>query len=223
MDDAEKLLENPVMQLLTALSLMLIAERAVTGLIFGLSDLTNLFERLVFDGLWNLPQGKWLAIAIVLGGWIVLASIKTLDPVLLGGAAGAFILMTVLIDNIRGDLPDVLRDLYDLVPPTLFLVGVAVGLLALLKVSGSGRSLSPSMSNAPPPSGFASGASVAPAPAAAPVQAFAPTPTPTPTPTPAPAPAPAGVQEASWLPDPKGEADLRWWDGSAWTDHTHNN
>lgn len=26
----------------------------------------------------------------------------------------------------------------------------------------------------------------------------------------------------SWNPDPRGEADLRWWNGAAWTDRTKN-
>lgn len=26
---------------------------------------------------------------------------------------------------------------------------------------------------------------------------------------------------AAWHPDPKGEAELRWWDGTQWTDHVH--
>ena len=26
---------------------------------------------------------------------------------------------------------------------------------------------------------------------------------------------------AGWYPDPQGQG-LRWWDGSAWTEHTHN-
>ena len=25
-----------------------------------------------------------------------------------------------------------------------------------------------------------------------------------------------------WYPDPHGVAELRWWDGSDWTDHLHN-
>ena len=29
------------------------------------------------------------------------------------------------------------------------------------------------------------------------------------------------LPEAGWFPDPSGEAGLRWWDGSQWTDHTH--
>ena len=46
------------------------------------------------------------------------------------------------------------------------------------------------------------------------------------TPAAAPAPAaaapaaPAGGQPADWYPDPRGEKRLRYWDGSAWTDHT---
>ncbi len=245
MDEAEKLLENPVMRLLAALSLMLIAERAIAGLIFGLTDLTDLFQSLIFDSLWNLPQGAWLAIAIVLGGWIVLGSMRNLDPGLIGGAAGAFFFMSVLIANFRGDLPDVLRDLYDLLPPALFLVGVAAGLIALLKSSpaSGGESGSFATSAAPPPSGFATGPSMEPAPAPAPFAApapapapapfvapapapaplVAPAPAPAPTPAPAPAPqAPLGGQEPCWLPDPRGEAELRWWDGSMWTDHIHN-
>lgn len=29
------------------------------------------------------------------------------------------------------------------------------------------------------------------------------------------------LPEAGWFPDPSGEAGLRWWDGSQWTDHTY--
>lgn len=35
-----------------------------------------------------------------------------------------------------------------------------------------------------------------------------------------PVPAPAGAPAPDWYPDPKGEKRLRYWDGSAWTDHT---
>lgn len=34
--------------------------------------------------------------------------------------------------------------------------------------------------------------------------------------------APAPSESPGWLADPRGEADLRYWDGSAWTAHTHN-
>lgn len=30
----------------------------------------------------------------------------------------------------------------------------------------------------------------------------------------------AMLPPAGWLPDPRGEARLRWWDGSQWTGHT---
>ena len=39
------------------------------------------------------------------------------------------------------------------------------------------------------------------------------------TPT-APAPAPPTLPPANWYPDPSGQARLRYWDGSRWTDHT---
>ena len=31
-----------------------------------------------------------------------------------------------------------------------------------------------------------------------------------------------GGQAAGWYPDPQGQARLRYWDGSAWTEHTSN-
>lgn len=36
----------------------------------------------------------------------------------------------------------------------------------------------------------------------------------------APSPAQGSSARADWYPDPKGEARLRYWDGTAWTDHT---
>src|SRR5688500_3826655 len=31
-----------------------------------------------------------------------------------------------------------------------------------------------------------------------------------------------GNPPANWYPDPKGEAELRYWDGTQWTEHTHS-
>jgi hypothetical protein len=65
-------------------------------------------------------------------------------------------------------------------------------------------------------------AAAAAAPAAAwqaPPIAAPPTPEPPPSPQPA---APAASHPADWYPDPRGEARLRYWDGSAWTSHTSN-
>jgi hypothetical protein len=33
---------------------------------------------------------------------------------------------------------------------------------------------------------------------------------------------PAGVAPPGWQPDPSGQHQLRWWDGSRWTTHTWN-
>jgi hypothetical protein len=38
-------------------------------------------------------------------------------------------------------------------------------------------------------------------------------------PTPAPAPAPVVTTPAGWYPDPSGRFEMRYWDGSAWTEH----
>ena len=27
--------------------------------------------------------------------------------------------------------------------------------------------------------------------------------------------------QPNWYPDPYGQAELRWWDGAQWTEHTH--
>lgn len=42
---------------------------------------------------------------------------------------------------------------------------------------------------------------------------------PPPAPPPPPPPPPSNIP-ADWYPDPKGEKRLRYWDGTAWTDHT---
>jgi hypothetical protein len=38
-------------------------------------------------------------------------------------------------------------------------------------------------------------------------------------PVPAPAPAPVVTTPAGWYPDPSGRFEMRYWDGSAWTEH----
>jgi hypothetical protein len=37
----------------------------------------------------------------------------------------------------------------------------------------------------------------------------------------APVPAAAALPPANWYPDPQNAQQLRWWDGQAWTSHTH--
>ena len=50
--------------------------------------------------------------------------------------------------------------------------------------------------------------------------ATAPPPPEPPPPPPPPEPEPAPTVPADWYPDPHGKHRLRYWDGSAWTDHT---
>ncbi|NBU94785.1 MAG: DUF2510 domain-containing protein [Actinobacteria bacterium] len=38
-------------------------------------------------------------------------------------------------------------------------------------------------------------------------------------PAPAPAPAPADAVPAGWYPDPSSRFELRYWDGTRWTEH----
>lgn len=216
MDQAGKLLENPIVRIVGALSLMLVALRGVVGLLYSTVSLINTFESLVFDRLWNLPQGEWLGIVIVLGAWIAVASMLKLEPPLLAGAAGGFIFISVVMSNVRGDLPDFINDLYSFVPSALFLVAAGVGFLMLFSSKAAAAfEVSGLYGKATSNLGLGGGA---PAPAPTPMA----TPAPAPTAAPAPIPAPVAAQEAGWLPDPRGEAQLRYWDGSDWTDHTHN-
>jgi uncharacterized RDD family membrane protein YckC len=73
-------------------------------------------------------------------------------------------------------------------------VGDMVAGTLVVKKAFAGAAASPGESSSPPPP-----ASESPAP-----------------PTPAPTPS----TPANWYPDPSGEKRLRYWDGSAWTDHT---
>jgi len=42
-----------------------------------------------------------------------------------------------------------------------------------------------------------------------------------PPPPPPPIPPPVATAAAGWYPDPSGQDQLRWWDGTKWTDHRH--
>ena len=46
-----------------------------------------------------------------------------------------------------------------------------------------------------------------------------PAPAPEPAPAPAPEPAPVVTTPAGWYPDPSGRYELRYWDGTQWTEH----
>lgn len=213
MQQLEKLLENPVMQIVAATSLLLVALRGVIGVLFGLVNLVGILENTFFDRLWNLAQGEWLAIFIVIGAWVALGSMLKLDAALMGASAGAFVFLAVVMANVRRDLPEVLDDLYALVPPVLFLVAAATGLVTLLKSAPSGFEVSSLYGKATSNLGLGGGA---PEPTGMPTQA------PPPSAAPTQVQAPLASPEAGWLPDPQGEAQLRYWDGSAWTEHTHN-
>jgi hypothetical protein len=58
-------------------------------------------------------------------------------------------------------------------------------------------------------------------PIAEPSPAPAPEPEPEPEPTPAPAPEPTPIVTTppGWYPDPSGRYELRYWDGTQWTEH----
>jgi hypothetical protein len=55
--------------------------------------------------------------------------------------------------------------------------------------------------------------------AAADPVAAEPSPAPAPAPAPAPEPAPVVTTPAGWYPDPSGRYELRYWDGTQWTEH----
>jgi hypothetical protein len=82
---------------------------------------------------------------------------------------------------------------------------------AALVAQGGGTPSGAAAPAAPVPGGPAMGA--APPPATAQPAAAAPAPMAQP-------PAGGPGQPAGWYPDPQGQARVRYWDGSAWTDHT---
>jgi hypothetical protein len=55
--------------------------------------------------------------------------------------------------------------------------------------------------------------------AAAAAEPVAAEPSPAPAPAPAPEPAPVVTTPAGWYPDPSGRYELRYWDGTQWTEH----
>jgi len=89
-------------------------------------------------------------------------------------------------------------------------------------VGAAGWAVAPDSANDAAPAAeeipvVATGAAAA---AAEPVAAEpSPAPAPEPAPAPAPEPAPVVTTPAGWYPDPSGRYELRYWDGTQWTEH----
>ncbi len=201
MDQLEKLLENPFVRLLAAFGLLTALLTPVRGVLSGLTQITGLFDRL--GGFWNLSYLGWLGIFIVLGAWIGFGMWAKFDPVLIYGAGGAFFVWFAFVRNIVVELPNFFGDLLVLLNAFITFAGLALGFLMLTKINKP-------MDLSPATFGMAGTPGQAPAqPGAAPAQpAAAATQTP-------------GAPEPGWFADPKGEAELRWWDGATWTDNTN--
>lgn len=222
MDDS--FLENPVMRIIAGFSLLLVATDVLVGLFFGIIRLLGVFEFGAFERLWNTDRVTWFTILVVIGLWIAVAIVANLDQTLMIAVAGAYFFWTVIVRNIAFDLPDFLRDLFFVIEPALALIGVGLGFLTLLRFKGPVNLSAGGMGGTlgATPFGAASSTS-SPISNPAPPAPGNPSPAPAPAaPTPEPEPEPASAQAPGWFPDPKGEATYRWWDGSAWTDNTHD-
>lgn len=183
-----------------------------------------------------------IAIGVLFGIWkraTIIAGAAVSVLVLLFGIYAIINISTAFEDS--GISPDPGFGLYLVVLGGLG--GVMVGLIALLyKPTGAGAAAAPYGAGQAPAWGQTPGQYGAPAPTqqlpyGAPAQAaqYAPPAQQAPYGAPAqPAPAqyapaqqaPAQPQAASapagWLPDPQGQARLRYWDGIRWTEHTQN-
>lgn len=226
----ESFLENPIIRIIAGFGLLLAATDVMVGLFFGVFRLLGIFDFGAFERLWNLDRTTWFTMLVVLGLWIVIAIVAKLDQVLMIAVACIYFFWVVLVRNIAIELPDFLRNLFFVVEPLLALIGVGLGFLTLIQIKGSMNLSADSLGNAmgATPFGAASAGSspAPPAPGAtspappAPEAASPAAPSPA-APSPTPEPEPAAAQAPGWFPDPKGEATYRWWDGSTWTDNTH--
>jgi uncharacterized protein DUF2510 len=149
-----------------------------------------------------------LVLAILAGIGIVLASLtqlRVLDhlwplPGLILGGIALFVPLAALGNGNLGEMK--VGGWLGVASCGLFLLG---GVLTALPVAAA----TPRTAAAPMTLPAAATASTAAAPATPP--------------EPEPEPAPAAQSDspaADWYPDPKGEARLRYWDGTAWTDNT---
>ena len=118
--DASKLTEQPLVKAIVGLSLLHTAAIGLYGVLGGVLGLLDIFESLVFRQWWNIERLRWIAIVLVVGGWIVLALQAKFDALLTWVPVGGVVLFDVLLQNLLFDLPDFLIDLYFIASPALF-------------------------------------------------------------------------------------------------------
>lgn len=219
MDDS--VLENPIVRIIAAFGLLLAATEVLVGLFLGVFRLLGIFSFGAFERLWNLDRTTWFTMLVVIGLWIVISIVANLDQTLMIAVAGVYFFWIVLVRNIAIDLPDFLRDIFFVVEPLLALIGIGLGFLTLIRIKGPMNLSADSLGSAMGATPFSAAAGSNPAPPAPGGTSPAPPAPAAPSPAPAPEPEPAAAQAPGWFPDPKGEATYRWWDGSTWTDNTH--
>lgn len=203
---ATQVLEQPIVRAFAGFSLMLVTERAIEGILVGLIRWFDVGSSLLFDVLWNLEYVRWLAILLTIVGWLVVAA--KLEPFTIWLAAASYLFIAVLIENVVFDLPDSLIDVYFVLAPALLLPAVLYAVVALRAQRHDRGPATVGTTAAPPAMSFASPPPGTLDPSAR-VESV-------------PAASADTSSDPSWLPDPRGEARLRWWDGTAWTDHTHD-
>lgn len=211
MDQLEKALANPFARILLTVGVLFALLSPLISMLQTVIFQLGLFENFFFGRWWNLAPISWLVVFVLAAGWIAGGLSLKFDPptVLLG--AGLFVFWALIINNLLGDVPGLVRTLLIVLRALITIGGVLVGGLALFGAMQQGQPLTGAslgnMPNAirPPTADGLTGAAAGPQSG----------------PVPTPAPATSESPAAGWFPDPKKEADLRYWDGSEWTDHTN--
>ncbi len=211
MDKLEAAIANPFVRILLTVGVLFALFSPTVGMLQTLMLQLGIFEDFfLFDRWWNLPPLSWFVVLGLAAGWVAGGLSLKFDPptVLIG--AGLFVFWALIINNILGDVPGFVRTLLVVLRALITIGGVMVGGLGLVRAIEKGKPLT-----------AASFGPVADAmrPPASPGEGTTPTPAPAPGQTGT--PAAAGNPAAGWFPDPKQEANLRYWDGSQWTDHTN--
>ncbi len=202
----DNFLKNQIVRIIAAVGFLTLISLVFSSLLFNLGDLVN--STSVFDGFWNLTYIGVISTLATLGIWVGLSVTRRFEQPWWMIVAGAFGLWELIVEPVAFDLPDVMRSLLAIAGVLLLAAGAILALPTLDRATPKLAAPVAGYTGGQPqqsyPGQFAQQAQ------AAAEQA-----------QPQPVQGSGGGQAPGWYPDPQGQAQWRWWDGTAWTQNTN--
>lgn len=199
----DNFLRNQIVRIIAGVGLLTLISAVFSSLLFNLGDLVN--STSIFDGFWNLTYIGVIATLATIGVWVGLSVTRRFEQPWWLIVVGAFAVWELLVEPVAFDLPDFMRSLLSIAGVLLLAASALLALPTLDRAIPKLAAPTPGYAGGQPGQVYQGQYDQQAQPQAQPEQAQA----------------AAGGQAAGWYPDPQGQAQWRWWDGSAWTQNTN--